>query len=237
MSSGSFRALVIHPKFSAIIFFHYRIWCTVPSAMFVLIISKIKVDRLDTKAVNLIRDIARSSMKKKQFWRIFLTFPVYHIVRKRTLNHLDKWLNGLSVRLRSKWLWVGVLLQSLKLQISHRFEQGVPWHSGNCRVLIQCEMCAWHDKNMQSKNSMVGSFLELLHNFQKNHILKCIIKISCLSGAQMKSCISDWIMLRDNSLPKMLCWMSLSKDSYTIREDCAQKQPPYDSTSLFNCFK
>ena len=44
-----------------------------------------------------------------------------HLVRKRTLNHLAKlaslvkWLN---VRLRTKWVWFRVQLQSLKLQIS-----------------------------------------------------------------------------------------------------------------------
>ena len=30
------------------------------------------------------------------------------------------------------------------------FEQGVPWHSGNCRVWIHAEMRTWHDKNIQS---------------------------------------------------------------------------------------
>ena len=45
-----------------------------------------------------------------------------HLVRKRTLDHvaklasLAKWL---SVRLVTNWLWVGILLLSLKLQISH----------------------------------------------------------------------------------------------------------------------
>ena len=29
-------------------------------------------------------------------------------------------------------------------------EQGVPWHSGNCRVWIHSERRTWHDKNIQS---------------------------------------------------------------------------------------
>ena len=43
-----------------------------------------------------------------------------HLVRKRALNvlaklaSLDKWL---SVRLRTKWLWVQITFMSLKLQI------------------------------------------------------------------------------------------------------------------------
>ena len=30
------------------------------------------------------------------------------------------------------------------------FEQGVPWHSGNCRVWIHSQTGTWHDKNTQS---------------------------------------------------------------------------------------
>ena len=30
------------------------------------------------------------------------------------------------------------------------FEQGVPWHSGNCRVWIHSQTRTWHDKNIQS---------------------------------------------------------------------------------------
>ena len=47
-----------------------------------------------------------------------------HLVCKRTLNRLaklaslGKWLGG---RLRTKWLWVRILLQSLKCQISRLF--------------------------------------------------------------------------------------------------------------------
>ena len=41
-----------------------------------------------------------------------------HLVHKRTLNHLAKLLKWLSVRLWTKWLWVWVQLQPLKLQIS-----------------------------------------------------------------------------------------------------------------------
>ena len=41
-----------------------------------------------------------------------------HLVHKRTLNYLAKWL---SVHLRTKWLWVQILLLSLKLHISYLF--------------------------------------------------------------------------------------------------------------------
>ena len=45
---------------------------------------------------------------------------------------LAKWF---SVCLQTKWLWIQVQLQSLKLQISHLFS----WHSGNYRVWIHSE--------------------------------------------------------------------------------------------------
>ena len=41
-----------------------------------------------------------------------------HLVLKRTLNHLASLAKWLSVRLRTKWFWVRVQLQSLHLQIS-----------------------------------------------------------------------------------------------------------------------
>ena len=43
-----------------------------------------------------------------------------HLVRKRALNHLTKLVSlakWLSVRLRTKWLWVRIPLLSLKLQM------------------------------------------------------------------------------------------------------------------------
>ena len=42
-----------------------------------------------------------------------------HFVHKWTLNHLASVAKWLSAHLWTKWLWVRVQLQSLKLQISH----------------------------------------------------------------------------------------------------------------------
>ena len=41
-----------------------------------------------------------------------------HLVGKRTLNHLGSLGKWLSVGLQTRWLWVRVPLQSLKLEIS-----------------------------------------------------------------------------------------------------------------------
>ena len=75
-----------------------------------------------------------------------------YLVCKRTLNHLAKLslAKWLSRRLRTKWFWVQVQLQSLKRQICACFEQGVPWHSSNYVVWIHSETHSWHDKNIQS---------------------------------------------------------------------------------------
>ena len=66
--------------------------------------------------------------------------------------HVSEWIHTkwLSVRLRSKWLLVRVQLRHLNLRFRACFEQGVPWHSGNCRVWIHSETRTWHDKNIQS---------------------------------------------------------------------------------------
>ena len=57
-----------------------------------------------------------------------------HLVCKRTLNHLEIWLNG--------WVFVyelsGCGFESRYCHLNFRygacFKQGVPWHSGNYRV-------------------------------------------------------------------------------------------------------
>ena len=55
----------------------------------------------------------------------------------------------LIVHLQTKWLWVWIPLQSLKLQIMCCFEQENLWHLGNYRVYIHSETCTWY-KNIQS---------------------------------------------------------------------------------------
>ena len=44
----------------------------------------------------------------------------------------------------------------LSLRFRACFEQGVPWHSGNCRVCIQSETHTWHDKNIHSNHYLVA---------------------------------------------------------------------------------
>ena len=70
-----------------------------------------------------------------------------HLVHKRTFNQLTKWL---SVRLWTKWLWVQVQLQSLKLQSLRLLRARSSLHSGNSRVWILPETRTWHEKNIQA---------------------------------------------------------------------------------------
>ena len=75
------------------------------------------------------------------------------------------WLNG--------WVFVyelsGCEFESRCSHLMFRygacFKQGVPWHSGNCRVWIHCQTRTWHDKNIQSN----APYREVL-TAQLNHL-------------------------------------------------------------------
>ena len=62
------------------------------------------------------------------------------------------------------------------------FEQGVPWHSGNCRVWIHSQTRTWHDKNIQWKKVfcklIVLFFMGLAKHAQSTRVkLQCICDI------------------------------------------------------------
>ena len=40
-------------------------------------------------------------------------------------------------------------------------KKGVPWHSGNYRLWIQCETGMWHDNNIQSFVSSLITYLSI----------------------------------------------------------------------------
>ena len=68
-----------------------------------------------------------------------------HLVCKRTLNHLAKLakknailVKRVSVRLRTKWMWVRIQLLSLKLQICYLLR---------ARSSLTFETRTWHDNN------------------------------------------------------------------------------------------
>ena len=47
-----------------------------------------------------------------------------------------------------KWYWSDCSHFTFRFHAC--IEQGVPWHSGNCRVWIHSQTRTWHDKNIQS---------------------------------------------------------------------------------------
>ena len=65
-----------------------------------------------TKAHKIIKFNEEALLKSYIWQNSNWTRTQNHLVHKRTLNHLAKWL---SVRLRTKWFWVQAQLQSLKL--------------------------------------------------------------------------------------------------------------------------
>ena len=68
---------------------------------------------------------------------IFTYLKLKHLARRKKITKIqishepNVWPNGLSVCLRTKWLWVRDTLRSLKLQISLCFEQEDPSYSGS----------------------------------------------------------------------------------------------------------
>ena len=102
-----------------------------------------------------------SSIRRVLFDLIFFTylFILFFISNYLKLLQLDAnpepvWPNG--------WVFVHELSGSgfesscshLNLRFRTCFEQGVPWHSGTYRVSIYSETLTWHDKNIQSQDSL-----------------------------------------------------------------------------------
>ena len=60
------------------------------------------------------------------------------------------WLNGWVFAYELNGCGVESRCSHLNFRFRACFEQGVPWHSGNYRVLIHCETRTWRNKNIQS---------------------------------------------------------------------------------------
>ena len=109
------------------------------------------------------------AQNRREIWRLIdcnWTRTQKHLVRKGTL----KWL---SFRLRTKWFWVRVQLQSLKLQILHLLRARSSWQSGNYRVWIHSETCTWRDQNIQLDRRLsrrkYKKIIELMKDRNQNH--------------------------------------------------------------------
>ena len=81
-----------------------------------------------------------------------------HLDRKRTPDHLasfasvGKWL---SACLQIKWLWVQILLQSLKCQISALFRERRSLAFRKLQSIDSLQMRMWDDKNTPNTNYIV----------------------------------------------------------------------------------
>ena len=83
-----------------------------------IIVKNNKIEKLFSNCILGLRRTLESKSKYRENSNGIRTHS--HLVRKRTLNQLAKLASlakSLSVRLRNKWLWVRILLPSLKLQI------------------------------------------------------------------------------------------------------------------------
>ena len=89
----------------------------------------------------------------------------------------------MNVRLRTKWFWVRVQLQSRKLQISRLLRARSPWHSGNYRVGIHSESV--RDMTRRYSHLMVMfTFSDLVWKYPFWASLVQKIKIDCLRWIQ-----------------------------------------------------
>ena len=62
----------------------------------------------------------------------------------------EAWLNGWVFLYKISGSGFECSCSHLNFQFCTCFEQGVPWHSGNCRVWIHSETPPWHEKNIQT---------------------------------------------------------------------------------------
>ena len=89
----------------------------------------------------------------------------------------------MSVRLRTKWFWVRIQLQSRKLQILRLLRAKSPWHSGNYRVWIHSESV--RDMTRTYSHLMVMFiFSDLVWKYPFGANLVQKIKIDCLRWIQ-----------------------------------------------------
>ena len=73
------------------------------------------------------------------------------------------------------------------------FEQGLTWHSGNCRVWIHWENRKWHDRTYSQYNILPRSYLSQHPHFSKQAKTQ-------VNMAAVKSTINSAIT-RDNKIP------------------------------------
>ena len=97
--------------------------------------------------------------KQVQYLKLDWIWTHNHLVCKWTLNVLSKLVKWLSCVVWCIWLCVIIMsykffrvnsrFESCCCHLSFRhcvcFEQGVPWHSGNCRVQTCSHTCIRHD--------------------------------------------------------------------------------------------
>ena len=92
-----------------------------------------------------------------------------HLIRKLTLDHLASLAKRLSVHLRTKWLWVRILLLSLKLQIWCL----LPGRSLlTFREAIECTFTLEFVRNMIIRHTEFIILISFICNFMYTHDLQ-----------------------------------------------------------------
>ena len=80
--------------------------------------------------------------------------------------HRPVWVNGWVFIYELSGCGFKTCCSHLNFRYCACFEQGFPWHSGNCRVCIHSKMRMWHDKNTYAFLWLTSLFI-LVHKKTK----------------------------------------------------------------------
>ena len=138
-----------------------------------------------------------------------------HLVRNGTLKHiaklacLAKWL---SVCLQTKWLWVRILLLSLKLQIWCLLWARSSLIQANYRVWIYSETGMWHNDNIQSRIIFHTLCLTIrIDRLKKPWMSKSLKLIIVYWNGKFISAISNLYPRKTGIWRKKSLWCNLQK--------------------------
>ena len=121
----------------------------------------------------------------------------------RTQNHLNGWVFVYEVS------GYGFESRCSHLNFRYRvyFEQGVPWHSGNCRLWIHSKIGTWYDKNIRSSKEPALKVFKLSKWFRYIFFLD--------RNRSRNYCKSKFIFQIINH-NKRLCWIGVLGYHFSI---------------------
>ena len=118
------------------------------------------------------------------------------------------WPNGWVFVYELSGCWFESRCNHLIFRYGASFEQGIPWHSGNCRVWIHSQTRMWHDQNIQSN----GPYIRVLTTQ-----LKHLVSLAKWLSVRLRS---KWLWVRVplQSLNLQIWRLLRARSSLTFRQ-------------------